>query len=381
MAPTSIRFDSGKLSELIGLGYDAGLTRSAWLLFADKLAAASGSDTAMIQYHDHAHPEHSFLLCSGLGSEFEQAFAEINRLGDDDQFWAAIRSQPSGTIKLSQEIMSADARHKSPAYRRVAKPWRLEHFLISAIDTDNGISAFLSLGRTDRRKPFVAGDKSLFGTTVLPHLRRSFALHRAYTTSRETNIALSAVIDLLPYGIVVFDNCGRPVAVNNWASTIFNATQGLALINGRLHASDPAAQTRLEAALQAALATSIMPPDTVVIPRKGHTPPYQVVFSQLGLHSDSEGFPVGSTVLALIHEGWVMGSRYVPTVLRYTYRLTRAEIHLCQAMLDGKSLPGAASTLGISRNTAKTHLARIFDKTGVRSQPALLRLLSTGNKA
>ena len=31
--------------------------------------------------------------------------------------------------------------------------------------------------------------------------------------------------------------------------------------------------------------------------------------------------------------------------------------------------------MGISVNTAKTHLKRMFDKTGVHAQPALVRLL------
>jgi DNA-binding CsgD family transcriptional regulator len=49
-------------------------------------------------------------------------------------------------------------------------------------------------------------------------------------------------------------------------------------------------------------------------------------------------------------------------------------------MLEGKSLVEAATVLTISRNTAKTHLARIFAKTGVASQASLLRLLSKGSR-
>jgi hypothetical protein len=62
LVSTSIRIDSGKLSELIGVGYDAALSRPAWLLFADRFAAASGSDMVMIQYQDSTHPERSFLI-------------------------------------------------------------------------------------------------------------------------------------------------------------------------------------------------------------------------------------------------------------------------------------------------------------------------------
>jgi DNA-binding CsgD family transcriptional regulator len=42
----------------------------------------------------------------------------------------------------------------------------------------------------------------------------------------------------------------------------------------------------------------------------------------------------------------------------------------------GRSLQEAADTLDITRNTAKTHLGRVFDKTGVRSQVGLIGLLA-----
>jgi hypothetical protein len=44
-------------------------------------------------------------------------------------------------------------------------------------------------------------------------------------------------------------------------------------------------------------------------------------------------------------------------------------------VLAGRALPEIAAMLGITANTARTHLDRIFDKTGVRTQPALVRAL------
>jgi DNA-binding CsgD family transcriptional regulator len=271
---------------------------------------------------------------------------------------------------------------KTPAYSRVAKPWKLEHFLISAIHTGNGISAFLSLGRARHGSPYVDGDKKIFRGLLLSHLERSITLHRALGTTREINSTLSAIIDLSPYGVVAFDTRGRPLIVNKRASKIFGSNDGLALINGRLHASVPEAHARLENALamsvHGALGAMIAPPDAVTVPRKGHAQPYHVVFSRLEPGDSALEFPAGSAVMAMIHEDWLTDSKYLPTTLRNTYSLSEAEIRLCQAMLEGKSLVQAASELNISRNTAKTHLTRIFGKTRVHSQAALLRLLSSG---
>ena len=61
------------------------------------------------------------------------------------------------------------------------------------------------------------------------------------------------------------------------------------------------------------------------------------------------------------------------------YGLSAGQRRLAGFIADGRSLPDAAREMGISANTARTHLQRIYDKTGVHNQPALVRvLLSVG---
>lgn len=61
------------------------------------------------------------------------------------------------------------------------------------------------------------------------------------------------------------------------------------------------------------------------------------------------------------------------------FSLSAGQRRLAGLIADGQSLPDAAGQMGISANTAKTHLQRIYDKTGVHNQAALVRvLLSVG---
>lgn len=57
------------------------------------------------------------------------------------------------------------------------------------------------------------------------------------------------------------------------------------------------------------------------------------------------------------------------------FGLSKGQIGLAQEIVAGNSLTASAETMGISINTARTHLSRIYDKTGVNSQTALVRLL------
>lgn len=58
------------------------------------------------------------------------------------------------------------------------------------------------------------------------------------------------------------------------------------------------------------------------------------------------------------------------------YGLTSAEATLALEMLRGDGKHAAAMRLGITYGTARAHLSRIFEKTGVRRQAELVRMLN-----
>lgn len=63
------------------------------------------------------------------------------------------------------------------------------------------------------------------------------------------------------------------------------------------------------------------------------------------------------------------------------FGLTDAEGRVLARLCEGKSLPQVAAALSIAPTTARTHLQRVFDKTGERRQSALVRLVLTAPAA
>lgn len=57
------------------------------------------------------------------------------------------------------------------------------------------------------------------------------------------------------------------------------------------------------------------------------------------------------------------------------YRLTAAQTEVARLLAQGNDPALAAESLGVSINTVRTHMQRLFEKTGVRSQSALVALL------
>jgi DNA-binding CsgD family transcriptional regulator len=58
------------------------------------------------------------------------------------------------------------------------------------------------------------------------------------------------------------------------------------------------------------------------------------------------------------------------------FGLTAQETRVLQTVVEVGGVPAAAEILGISPATARTHVTSIFDKSGVRRQADLVRLLT-----
>src|SRR5262249_17735737 len=59
------------------------------------------------------------------------------------------------------------------------------------------------------------------------------------------------------------------------------------------------------------------------------------------------------------------------------YGLTPAEARVALAASSGLTVPETAYQLGLSRNTIKTHLRKVFAKTGTSRQTELARLMAS----
>lgn len=86
---------------------------------------------------------------------------------------------------------------------------------------------------------------------------------------------------------------------------------------------------------------------------------------------------VRATASLLIYEPYRVG-KLSPELLIQLYGLTKMESRLVAALFAAPLLQKAADRCGISMNTAKTHLKRVFYKCAVGSKSELLRLLALG---
>ena len=65
--------------------------------------------------------------------------------------------------------------------------------------------------------------------------------------------------------------------------------------------------------------------------------------------------------------------------LQRRYGLTATEAAFVAAFVEETSLKGAAEHLSLTMSSARTYLKRVFAKTEVNSQAALMKLVLTGS--
>jgi DNA-binding CsgD family transcriptional regulator len=83
--------------------------------------------------------------------------------------------------------------------------------------------------------------------------------------------------------------------------------------------------------------------------------------------------PEDSKVLVSFDDAQMVARRI--GIAAEVFCLSPAQVRLARLIVDGHDLAAASDLLGVSINTLRTQLQRMFDKTGARSQAALVRSL------
>ena len=83
----------------------------------------------------------------------------------------------------------------------------------------------------------------------------------------------------------------------------------------------------------------------------------------------------GATAAIFVHRA-APTSTIAPDLVGRTFGLTPAERRVLAHITEAGSVAETAERLRISQTTVKTHLSRIFDKTGTARQADLVKLLA-----
>lgn len=220
---------------------------------------------------------------------------------------------------------------------------------------------------------------------LVPHAQRAVAAARRI---RHLEQALAAGLNPAGDGVILVDGQGRVLHADTGAEAVLRATDGpLCVHGGVLAAADPRANGRLMAAIRACANPQVhapgghFPEDQVTLPADRGRAQLSIRVQRLargasvGPEAAGMGLAEGTVVaLLLSHSG--RRRAHALALLSERWGLTAAEARMAVEMMRGDGRAAAAARCGISLNTARTHLTRVFEKAGVRRQAELIRRMA-----
>ena len=188
---------------------------------------------------------------------------------------------------------------------------------------------------------------------------------------------LSALLDIIPFHVLVFGQDMRLRYANCGGRSLLAAGDGLGLRGPYLRLSDIQDASVLHRWLKRPNPLSASMGDGPCLPFSIHRPsgrqPLTAVVRWMPSRGEWAGAPERFAALFLTDPECPR----MPSCrdLGLLFGLSHREAQISLALFDRRSLSQTAASLGIGINTAKTHLAHIFEKTGVCRQQDLIDLI------
>ncbi len=361
------------------MDYAADILRVTERLYA-AVATPEHWSPALEAVADLLHGSHAILTTHGDG-RVDRPFIASARVDEGDlaRLFSAEGARLIGPLFAAlpvgpatrQEIVSDADFAPSAAYNEIIRP--MNGFYSVNLRQEGAAPFILTVCRPQRADAFDSADVAAL-RLLAPHLAVAVELHAHLRAVELGHAGLARLLDRLGNGVILTDGSAHPSMINDRAAHIIAEADGLTVDPAGLAASTPAATQQLRDAIAAMGRDAAIEPQRLQLDRpSGRLPLLLTVLPIWRLDATVPGIgPARMAVFITEPDAPLTIDR---AIVAETFRLTRRESDIVLLLAEGISRDMIASRLGLGRGTVREHLRHVFEKTGVRSQPALVALL------
>ena len=360
--------------ELIDHLYAAPGSQAGWSRFLDQLRMTLHGATANLVRHDVHRRRGDMLVTSGSDPDGTRQY--LDRWSREDP-WAYSPNQRAlahESVIVGEQLVAHADLQKTAFYNDFARHYDVVRMIGGVIEAGRSASSVLSVSRSERQLPFGDGDVRLLEALV-PHIRQAVILHQRLVASEAAVSTLTEVVNRSSTAMLFVNSHAEVTFMNEAGARLVGAGDGLLVEQGELRAAAAADTRRLRQCIDAVANLHRARTDVtvVVVQRPSGKRPLAALICPV---TRPEIWPMRETTVATI----VISDperRLVPDagVLRQTFELTPAETMLASLLAMGLTLQQAASALRLTRETVRSRLKTIFQKTSTHRQTELVRLL------
>jgi DNA-binding CsgD family transcriptional regulator/PAS domain-containing protein len=356
-----------ELSNLIALIYDAAVDFDLWAVAMARLADAVGANTAAVGIYDSS-TQRLAHVAARVDPEYQRRY--LDYWATRNFLWEHSAREPVGRLWRFETFVAREDFNRSAFYNEWWRPQAMDFALGTNVLVDGPASGVVTAYRSRHAGDFDGAETRLFAL-LAPHFQRATQLHLRLTAAEIQRTSSAAALDRMPQGAMLVDAAARVLFANRAAEAVLASRRGLRRDDNALAGARPGETAALRGLIAGCLGDGAggllalshpdghLPIGVLVVPLRtevawlDHRQPAAIVFI-----SDPE-------------RSWAPSNQQLIT----QFGLTPAEAAVAVEIVRGNGIEPAAKRLGVSLNTARTHLMHVFAKTGTSRQAALVRLL------
>jgi DNA-binding CsgD family transcriptional regulator len=349
--------DGGVAEDVIEAIYEAAAGPGDWSAAMAAMLGAVGADSGCFSVCETPGARVDMLpigIVASAAAAYTAHFAGI------DPFVPALLAAPRGRAHSTRALVPRAAMERSETYRDWAAPNGIQEACGIVVDQDAARTVVLAMMRGRRGDDF---DGAALGRleSLAGHARRALRLQRRLGAGHDR----AAALDRVGEAVLLCAADGRVLDANSAGAALLRDGDGLRLADDRLVARRPAETVALAALIAG-------DGGTLRIGRAAPPPLLVVVAPGPARYSPLSG--ASAAALVFVSDPARAG---MPSATRLIdlFGLTPMQAALAREILRGDGVERAAERLGITRATARSHLALVFEKTRTSRQAELVRVL------
>jgi DNA-binding CsgD family transcriptional regulator len=368
--------DHEQLPILIGDIYDAGLDPSRWSAVLQDVARFVGGSAASLYSKDVGTMSGMVYYAGGdIDPHYRQTYFDTYVKIDPliaGHVLAAV-DQPTSTT----DFMPLEEFAKS----RMSHEWVKPLGLVDCVNVvlDKSVTGAALFGVFRQKQHGVVDDATRWRVRQLaPHIRRALTINRTIETKVAEAASLADTLDGLRAGMFLVDATGRIVHTNASGDAMAAEGSAVRVAGGPLTSADGKAAHALQQIFAAAgagdAAAGAKGIAVTFAGRDGKCYAAHVLPLAAGDRRRA-GARYAAVAAVFLREATIAVPSPLEAIAKH-FQLTPSELRVLLMIVQGGGVAEAADALGVGEATVKTHLHRLFGKTGTKRQADLVKLVA-----
>jgi DNA-binding CsgD family transcriptional regulator/PAS domain-containing protein len=362
------------LTEVVGDIYDAALNPALWADVVARIVEFVGGQAGGLALKDSMRKDVNVYYDVGFDPHYIQVYLETYSKFDP---LATAPLFDAGKVAGVPDLMPFDDYLRGRFYQEWARP---QGWLDSAnaVIEKSGTSGTLLRIVTNKTRGLVDAEMRGRMALVVPHVRRAALIGKSVDLKDAQAAMLAETLDGLSAGLFLVDARGRVVHANTAAREILTMDDFLHLLGGRLVTGDARVNQALRDAFALAdkgdAALGIRGIAFPLIARDGDRYVAHVLPLSSGARR-SAGVAYTAAAAVFVRK-MALQAPSSSGAIAGTFKLTPTELQVLLAIVEVGGAPDVAEALGVAESTVKTHLKRLYHKTGASRQADLVKLVA-----